>query len=72
MEVDGKWTRGMCVVDRRGRPKGKGPQNGDLHGWLDTSMSNQVWRISETPGVEAFPKWIVKAVFGETGPSEKA
>lgn len=63
VETEGKWTRGMCMVDERNRKKENGPVAGDRDGWLNSLEANQVWRIAETPGIDVFPRWIMGRIF---------
>lgn len=64
VETEGRWTRGMCMIDQRNRKKENGPVVGDRDGWLNSLESNQVWRMAETPGIDVFPRWIVARIFG--------
>ncbi|KAI9713824.1 MAG: hypothetical protein M1820_000554 [Bogoriella megaspora] len=74
VETSGQWTRGMCVVDRRGRREigdgegevvgEKGEVKGDHGGWLSRSRGNRVRRVVETPGVEVFAGELLERIFG--------
>lgn len=64
VETAGQWTRGACVVDRRGRQKIKRyakelaegkegpavPVSGDAGGWLDVDRGNRVRVVVKSPG----------------------
>lgn len=49
VETAGQWTRGACVVDRRGRPKENGVVAGDHGGWRSTGMGNRMRRAVGSP-----------------------
>jgi hypothetical protein len=72
VETAGQWTRGACIVDRRGRvvTEGKGEVLedvvGDADGWLDSRRGNRVERCVESLGTEAFAPYLLKTVFGDT------
>jgi inosine-uridine nucleoside N-ribohydrolase len=71
VETAGQWTRGACVVDRRGKvvSEGKGEVLdevvGDAGGWLDSRRGNRVDRCVASLGTEAFASYLLTRVFGE-------
>ncbi|PVI02086.1 nucleoside hydrolase [Periconia macrospinosa] len=71
VETSGQWTRGCCVVDRRGRDVGMGEGDlddevvGDAGGWRDARRGNRVGRCVGSPGVERFAGVLLERVFGE-------
>ncbi|ORY78531.1 Inosine/uridine-preferring nucleoside hydrolase domain-containing protein [Protomyces lactucae-debilis] len=67
MECEGRWTRGMCIVDERGRQRlaeGLEEDESDHDGWLSSSRGNRVAWVKETPGSEAFTRDLLSRVFG--------
>lgn len=71
VETAGQWTRGCCVVDRRGRPVAEGTGGldeevtGDAGGWRDSRRGNRVMWCVESPGVERFAGVLLERVFGD-------
>lgn len=65
VEAGGQWTRGFCVVDRRGRGRRvedpdidvQGHVSGDSGGWLSDRRGNRVGNLTRTP--------VMEGVFGE-------
>jgi hypothetical protein len=72
IETAGQWTRGTCIVDRRGKVvrqmEGdiKDEVIGDAGGWLDSRRGNRVDRCAESPGPALFAEVLMKRVFGDT------
>ncbi|KAK1622782.1 inosine-uridine preferring nucleoside hydrolase [Colletotrichum phormii] len=75
VETSGQWTRGMCVVDRRGIKKAVGLSIeadesaveelvGDTGGWLGANRGNQIRRVVESPGEDLFGEILLKNIFG--------
>lgn len=69
VETQGQWTRGMCVVDRRGmrmleRDDGKGEVSGDSGGWLSRVRGNRVGRCIRTPGERVLAPFLLEKIFG--------
>ncbi|KAF2747315.1 nucleoside hydrolase [Sporormia fimetaria CBS 119925] len=71
VETAGQWTRGCCVVDRRGKNRGYGEGDlqeevvGDAGGWLDERRGNRVSRCVGSHDGSGFPKAFLKRVFGD-------
>jgi hypothetical protein len=72
VETAGQWTRGTCIVDRRGKVVRDDlagdlfdEVTGDAGGWLDARKGNRVERCVESPGREAFAPFFLRRVFGE-------
>lgn len=67
IETVGQWTRGMCVVDRRDRKKGREGEEeveGDMGDWLSWKKGNRVYRCIGTPGERALAGVLLDCVFG--------
>ncbi|KAF2085108.1 nucleoside hydrolase [Saccharata proteae CBS 121410] len=69
VETTGQWTRGMCVVDRRGRRRRRddgieGEVPGDTGNWLSGGAGNRVRRVVRTPGEDVFGAWMLGRIFG--------
>ncbi|KAH0360903.1 nucleoside hydrolase, partial [Aureobasidium melanogenum] len=69
IETTGQWTRGMTVVDRRGRKKrapddGEGEIPGDAGNWLSPNAGNRVGRCVQSPGFDIFAPYLLRRVFG--------
>ena len=67
VEASGQWTRGACIVDRRGRAKKKrGSERGDIGDWLDVDKGNRVRVVKESPGsgVDTFGDEMIERIFG--------
>ncbi|KAI5209769.1 nucleoside hydrolase [Aureobasidium subglaciale] len=69
IETTGQWTRGMTVVDTRGRKKrapddGEGEIPGDAGNWLSPNAGNRVGRCVQSPGVDLFAPYLMRRVFG--------
>ena len=57
IECDGRWTRGMCVIDTRNREKiqdGQENTGSDHDNWLSLSTGNRVRWVKETPPSASF------------------
>ncbi|KAF2856401.1 nucleoside hydrolase [Plenodomus tracheiphilus IPT5] len=71
VETSGQWTRGCCIVDRRGRPVREGTGSleeevvGDAGGWGDRRRGNRVAWCKGSPGVERFAGVLLERVFGD-------
>ncbi|KAL8851297.1 MAG: hypothetical protein Q9221_003827 [Calogaya cf. arnoldii] len=68
VETVGQWTRGMCVVDRRDRKKGKegeGEVKGDMGDWLSWNKGNRVDRCVRTPGDRVLAGVLLETIFGK-------
>ncbi|KAG9957727.1 nucleoside hydrolase, partial [Aureobasidium melanogenum] len=68
IETTGQWTRGMTVVDRRGRKKrapddGEGEIPGDAGNWLSPNAGNRVGRCVQSPGFDIFAPYLLQRVF---------
>ncbi|KAI4729153.1 nucleoside hydrolase [Aureobasidium sp. EXF-10728] len=68
IETTGQWTRGMTVVDRRGRKKrapddGEGEIPGDAGNWLSPNAGNRVGRCVQSPGVDLFAPYLLRRIF---------
>ena len=69
VETSGHWTRGMCVVDRRGGDRKLGEDDehevpGDTGGWLSGRSGNRLQRCVASPGNDIFGKFLLNKVFG--------
>lgn len=68
VETTGQWTRGMCVVDRRGRRRRDSDDDGasfsDNGHWLSDSSGNRVVRMACSPGPEGFGGHMLERIFG--------
>ena len=73
VEVNGQWTKGGCVSDRRDRQKMEElefdennlrERTGDEGGWLSHKRGNRVGVCTRTPGTDAFTKTFLDTVFG--------
>lgn len=68
VETAGQWTRGACVVDRRGngRKHGDGEVPGDHGGWLSERLGNRMSRAVSSPGDDEteFAARLLERVFG--------
>ena len=71
IETAGQWTRGTCIVDRRGRVVKERTEAldveviGDTGGWGDTRRGNRVQRCVGSPGPESFGGIFLERVFGD-------
>jgi inosine-uridine nucleoside N-ribohydrolase len=68
IETTGQWTRGMTVVDRRGRKKrapddSEGEIPGDAGNWLSPNAGNRVGRCVQSPGVDLFAPYLLRRIF---------
>ena len=69
VETAGQWTKGMCVVDRRGRKRVEeakdhgGEVDGDLGGWLSRFKGNRVGRCVGTPGYGVCSEVLLNSIF---------
>ncbi|KAF2637983.1 nucleoside hydrolase [Massarina eburnea CBS 473.64] len=70
VETAGQWTRGTCIVDRRGREIREGTKDigaevvGDAGGWSDLRKGNRVRWCVGSPGTEEFAGVLLGRVFG--------
>ncbi|KXH60265.1 inosine-uridine preferring nucleoside hydrolase [Colletotrichum salicis] len=75
VEISGRWTRGMCMVDRRGFKKAVGLRIeadesaveelvSDTGGWLGANRGNRIRRVVGSPGEDLFGKILLKSIFG--------
>lgn len=73
VETQGQWTRGMCVVDRRGRKileeekEAEGETSGDSGGWLSKFRGNRVGRCVGTPGARTLAPLLLRTILGGNG-----
>ncbi|KAH9865849.1 hypothetical protein J1614_009436 [Plenodomus biglobosus] len=71
VETSGQWTRGCCIVDRRGRPVRRGEGSleeevvGDAGGWCDDRRGNRVSWCRGSVGVDKFAEVLMARVFGD-------
>ena len=71
VEAAGQWTRGCCIVDRRGRPvtEREGALDdevvGDAGWWGDSRRGNRVSWCTKSPGTELFAHELLDRVFGK-------
>jgi inosine-uridine nucleoside N-ribohydrolase len=71
VETSGQWTRGCCIVDRRGRPVVEREGDiavdvvGDAGGWGDSRRANKVMWCTQSPGVDLFAGELLERVFGK-------
>jgi inosine-uridine nucleoside N-ribohydrolase len=71
VETAGQWTRGCCIVDRRGRPvtEREGDLDeevvGDAGWWGDSRRGNRVQWCTKSPGTELFAHDLLERVFGK-------
>ncbi|KAF9696006.1 hypothetical protein EKO04_006026 [Ascochyta lentis] len=71
VETAGQWTRGCCIVDRRGRPvtEREGGLDdevvGDAGWWGDSRRGNRVSWCTKSPGTELFAHELLERVFGK-------
>ncbi|KAF1930790.1 nucleoside hydrolase [Didymella exigua CBS 183.55] len=71
IETAGQWTRGCCIVDRRGRPVTERTTElddevvGDAGWWGDSRRGNRVSWCTNSPGTEAFAHELLERVFGK-------
>ncbi|KAF2739856.1 nucleoside hydrolase [Polyplosphaeria fusca] len=71
VETAGQWTRGTCIVDRRGKViEAKDGDDvdaeivGDAGGWMDARWGNRILRCVGTPGEDKFAGVLLQRVFG--------
>lgn len=70
METAGQWTRGCCIVERRGRTVKDRTEGldeevvGDAGGWGDSRRGNRLQRCVESPGFDVFAEELLGRVFG--------
>lgn len=68
VDATGQWTRGMSVVDRRGRIQidadyeEERPDDQGL--WLNARAGNRVWKMEESPVGKQLGEVILRQVFG--------
>ncbi|KAI9728728.1 MAG: hypothetical protein M1828_002834 [Chrysothrix sp. TS-e1954] len=70
VETTGQWTRGACIVDRRGRgKKGKNEKGSDNGGWLTKGLGNSVVRVVKTRErwEDEFGTFMLRRIYGKTG-----
>lgn len=71
VETAGQWTRGCCIVDRRGRPVTERTTEideevvGDAGWWGDSRRGNKVGWCTKSPGTELFAHELLQRVFGK-------
>lgn len=71
VETAGQWTRGCCIVDRRGRPVTERECDlddevvGDAGWWGDIRRGNSVSWCTKSPGTDLFAKDLLERVFGK-------
>ncbi|OSS45652.1 hypothetical protein B5807_09677 [Epicoccum nigrum] len=71
VETSGQWTRGCCIVDRRGRPVTERTTEideevvGDAGWWGDSRRGNKVSWCTKSPGTELFAHELLERVFGK-------
>lgn len=66
IETEGRWTRGSCVLDLRGREKiaeGLEDVGSDTGSWLSTKTGNRINWVTSTPGSDAFVQDFLSRVF---------
>ena len=67
VETTGQWTRGMCVVDKRSRPRLADDDEtevpGDTDGWLSGGNGNRLGRCTASPGEKLFGTFMLKRIF---------
>ena len=67
VETAGQWTRGACVIDKRGRQKLTEEEegvSGDTDGWCSVRKGNRIGRCVGTPGEEVLGRYLLDTVFG--------
>ncbi|KAF2791773.1 nucleoside hydrolase [Melanomma pulvis-pyrius CBS 109.77] len=70
VETAGQWTRGCCIVERRGRTVKDRTEGldeevvGDAGGWADSRRGNRLQRCVESPGFNVFWGVLLRRVFG--------
>lgn len=73
VEATGQWTRGMCVVDRRGKRVEQDLVEelllGDIDGWLHAGYGNRVRQVLQSPPghEQGFAGELLQRVFGNVG-----
>lgn len=71
VETSGQWTRGCCIVDRRGRPVTERTTDldeevvGDAGWWGDSRRGNRVAWCTKTPGTDLFAHDLLERIFGK-------
>ncbi|KAF2722782.1 putative nucleoside hydrolase [Polychaeton citri CBS 116435] len=67
IETAGQWTRGMCMIDRRQRKKREdndiGERPGDSGDWLSGASGNRLRRVTASPDLEGFGRYLMKRIF---------
>lgn len=67
VETAGQWTRGMCVVDRRGRRRSDDDDErqvpGDTGKWLMGGSGNRLRRCLDSPGRDTFGVYLLQRIF---------
>ena len=67
IEVEGQWTRGMCVVDRRNikveEDLEKPVKKGDCRVWFHKEMCNRVRVAIDSPDRDAFSAKVLRRIF---------
>jgi len=67
IEVEGQWTRGMCVVDRRNikveEDLEKPVKKGDCGVWFHKGMCNRVRVAIDSPDRDAFSAKVLRRIF---------
>ena len=68
VETAAQWTRGMCVVDRRDRKRGRDGEDGDVPGdtggWLSIRKGNRLKRCIGSPGEKVLAPYLLQTIFG--------
>lgn len=67
VEIEGRWTRGMCVVDQRVKRKNLEPEKPDAQAdptakWTENE-GNRINRIITSPGEELFGEFLLEQIF---------
>ncbi|KAH6615063.1 Inosine/uridine-preferring nucleoside hydrolase domain-containing protein [Boeremia exigua] len=71
VETAGQWTRGCCIVDRRGRPVTERTTDldeevvGDAGWWGDSRRGNKVSWCTHSPGIDLFAHDLLERIFGK-------
>lgn len=67
VETAGQWTRGMCVVDRRDRPRSDDDDEhqvpGDTGKWLSGGTGNRLRRCLDSPSRDGFGGYLLQRIF---------
>jgi inosine-uridine nucleoside N-ribohydrolase len=67
VETAGQWTRGLCVVDRRNRPRVADDDESEVPGdtdlWISGGTGNRLSRCVGSPGEKLFGTFLLKRIF---------